>query len=274
MAQIKTAFLKDETFSHQPPRDYADGIHATPGRAGAASVTAPDPLSWGAGTECDAAKGGGAGPDRDRSSARRRSRPPAGREREGAHALGAVVEARVRCRYRAVPVLWRAAQAHRGHRRTCRDPAHPRPSWAGRAATPARTGRAGRSIAGGLRGKSGLGWDLGPGRRRRSARARVIAPMGWNSGAMDAEVVCDAEKAAGFQLMGARLTARTPSDTFRNREKWRLKFLCPNDFRRFVDDDEGRLRYWQRAMAESARLRDEFAALVQSGRIAHEVRPT
>jgi len=98
--------------------------------------------------------------------------------------------------------------------------------------------------------------------------------MGWNSGAMDAEVVCDAEKAAGFQLMGARLTARTPSDTFRNREKWRLKFLCPNDFRRFVDDDEGRLRYWQRAMAESARLRDEFAALVQSGRIAHEVRPT
>ena len=46
-----------------------------------------------------------------------------------------------------------------------------------------------------------------------------------------------------------------------------------NDFKRFVDDYDGRLHYWQRAMAESGRLRDEFAALVQSGRIADEVRP-
>ncbi len=46
-----------------------------------------------------------------------------------------------------------------------------------------------------------------------------------------------------------------------------------NDFKRFVDDYEGRLRYWQRAMAESARLRDEFAQMVASGRIADEVLP-
>ncbi len=46
-----------------------------------------------------------------------------------------------------------------------------------------------------------------------------------------------------------------------------------NDFKRFIDDYDGRLRYWQRAMAESARLRDEFAALVASGRIADEVLP-
>ena len=46
-----------------------------------------------------------------------------------------------------------------------------------------------------------------------------------------------------------------------------------NDFKRFVDDYDGRLHYWQRAIAESGRLRDEFAALVQRGRIADEVRP-
>ncbi|MEQ1517016.1 MAG: hypothetical protein ABL931_11065 [Usitatibacteraceae bacterium] len=41
-----------------------------------------------------------------------------------------------------------------------------------------------------------------------------------------------------------------------------------NDFKRFIDDYEGRLRYWQKAMAMSAQLRDEFAELVASGRIA------
>ena len=46
-----------------------------------------------------------------------------------------------------------------------------------------------------------------------------------------------------------------------------------NDFKRFVDDYEGRLRYWRRAMDESARLRDEFAELVSSGRIADDLQP-
>jgi len=40
---------------HQPPCDGADGIHATPGRAGAQTEIASDPLSWGAGTERETA---------------------------------------------------------------------------------------------------------------------------------------------------------------------------------------------------------------------------
>ena len=56
---------------HQPPCDGADGVHATPGCTGAQTEAAPDPLSWGAGTECKAAKSGGAGAaDGDRTSAR------------------------------------------------------------------------------------------------------------------------------------------------------------------------------------------------------------
>ena len=46
-----------------------------------------------------------------------------------------------------------------------------------------------------------------------------------------------------------------------------------NDFKRFIDDYDGRLRYWQRAMDESGRLRDEFAAMIASGRIADEALP-
>ena len=46
-----------------------------------------------------------------------------------------------------------------------------------------------------------------------------------------------------------------------------------NDFKRFADDYEGRLRYWRCAMAESARLRDEFAEMVASGRVADAVLP-
>ena len=46
-----------------------------------------------------------------------------------------------------------------------------------------------------------------------------------------------------------------------------------NDFKRFADDYEGRLRYWRQAMAMSAQLRDEFAELVASGRIADTVLP-
>jgi hypothetical protein len=41
-----------------------------------------------------------------------------------------------------------------------------------------------------------------------------------------------------------------------------------NDFMRFVDDYEGRLKYWRFAMGESARLRDELADLIASGKIA------
>jgi hypothetical protein len=46
-----------------------------------------------------------------------------------------------------------------------------------------------------------------------------------------------------------------------------------NDFKRFADDYEGRLRYWRQAMAMSAQLRDEFAELVASGRIADVALP-
>ena len=62
--------------------------------AGAATAIASDPFSWGAGTECEAAKGGGAAINGERTSAPRRLRPPACRERKGAHALGAIIEAR------------------------------------------------------------------------------------------------------------------------------------------------------------------------------------
>ncbi|MBL8510005.1 MAG: patatin-like phospholipase family protein [Betaproteobacteria bacterium] len=46
-----------------------------------------------------------------------------------------------------------------------------------------------------------------------------------------------------------------------------------NDFKRFIHDFEGRLRYWRFAMAESARLRDEWAELVASGRLVDRLKP-
>ena len=81
---------------HRPPCDDTDGIHATPGRAGAQTEIAPDPLSWGAGAECETAQGGGAGAtdgERTRTHARRRWRSDTGQQRKGAHALGAMVGA-------------------------------------------------------------------------------------------------------------------------------------------------------------------------------------
>jgi len=45
------------------------------------------------------------------------------------------------------------------------------------------------------------------------------------------------------------------------------------DFTRYMGDDDGRERYWRKAMAESERLGDEFLELVQSGRIADQLRP-
>ena len=134
---------------HQPPCDDTDGINAAPGRAGAATATASDPLSWGAGAECETAKGGGAGTadgERTRTHARRRWRPNAGRERKGAHALGAIVEARVRYRHRALPALWWATEAYRGYRRTSRHRPRPHPSGTGRAAATACVGGAGGSV--------------------------------------------------------------------------------------------------------------------------------
>jgi hypothetical protein len=38
------------------------------------------------------------------------------------------------------------------------------------------------------------------------------------------------------------------------------------DFKAWGDDVEGRIRAWRRALAESQRLADEFAALVAQGR--------
>ena len=129
----------------QPPCDGTDGIHATPGRTGTATAIAPDPLSWGAGTECKAAKGGGAGAAAGGShpGARRRWRAPVSRERKGAHALGSIAQARVRHRHRALLALWWATEARCGHRRTCRHRPYPHPSGARRPAATACTDRAG-----------------------------------------------------------------------------------------------------------------------------------
>ncbi len=45
-----------------------------------------------------------------------------------------------------------------------------------------------------------------------------------------------------------------------------------NDFKRFANDYEGRLKYWRFAMDESARLRDELAGLIESGGIVERMR--
>jgi hypothetical protein len=45
------------------------------------------------------------------------------------------------------------------------------------------------------------------------------------------------------------------------------------DFSRYMDDDDSRERYWRKAMAESARLGDEFLELSESGRLAERLRP-
>ena len=62
---------------------------------------------------------------------------------------------------------------------------------------------------------------------RCSDCALAIARMGWNSGALGAEIGCEVEKTERFQKMAASLTAGVSSDTFRILEKWRLKFLYP-----------------------------------------------
>lgn len=46
-----------------------------------------------------------------------------------------------------------------------------------------------------------------------------------------------------------------------------------NDFKRFVDDYDGRLKYWRLAMDESARLADEFQSLCQSEAMLAQVQP-
>ncbi|WP_150306275.1 patatin-like phospholipase domain-containing protein [Pseudomonas saliphila] len=45
------------------------------------------------------------------------------------------------------------------------------------------------------------------------------------------------------------------------------------DFTRFLDDDATREKYWRTAMAESARLGDEFLELVDSGRLIDRIQP-
>ncbi len=45
------------------------------------------------------------------------------------------------------------------------------------------------------------------------------------------------------------------------------------DFNRFVDDNEGRERYWLKAIDESRRLGDEFLELVDTGRLADHLQP-
>ena len=45
------------------------------------------------------------------------------------------------------------------------------------------------------------------------------------------------------------------------------------DFSRYMGNDDGRERYWRKAMAESARLGDEFLELADSGRIVSQLQP-
>lgn len=45
------------------------------------------------------------------------------------------------------------------------------------------------------------------------------------------------------------------------------------DFGRYVDDYEGRLKYWRFAMDESARLRDELAEVIANGTLAEHIKP-
>ena len=45
-----------------------------------------------------------------------------------------------------------------------------------------------------------------------------------------------------------------------------------NDFKRFVEDYEGRLKYWQFAMDESERLAEEFRTLCESDKLMGQVR--
>jgi hypothetical protein len=44
-----------------------------------------------------------------------------------------------------------------------------------------------------------------------------------------------------------------------------------NDFKRFTNDYEGRVKYWRFAMDESARLRDELAGLIEGGGIVERL---
>jgi hypothetical protein len=44
-----------------------------------------------------------------------------------------------------------------------------------------------------------------------------------------------------------------------------------NDFKRFANDYEGRLKYWRFAMDESARLRDELAGLIDGGGVVERL---
>lgn len=45
------------------------------------------------------------------------------------------------------------------------------------------------------------------------------------------------------------------------------------DFKRYLGNDDGRERYWRQAMAESARLGDEFLELAGNGRLAERLLP-
>lgn len=45
------------------------------------------------------------------------------------------------------------------------------------------------------------------------------------------------------------------------------------DFKRYLGNDDDRERYWRQAMAESARLGDEFLELVENGRLAERLQP-
>ncbi|MEO8100997.1 MAG: patatin-like phospholipase family protein [Betaproteobacteria bacterium] len=76
-------------------------------------------------------------------------------------------------------------------------------------------------------------------------------------------------KASGAWLDNVILVS--PSREYLNRLPLR-KLPDRNDFKRFVDDYEGRLKYWRFAMDESERLAEEFRALCESDKLIGQVR--
>ena len=102
-------------------------MHAAPCRAGAQAETAPDPVSWRVGTECEAARSGGAQavtgdrPGKTSGCERAKRLSPV-----SAAQLGAATQARFRSRPCALPELRRRIYDHRGDSREAGDREDPR----------------------------------------------------------------------------------------------------------------------------------------------------
>ena len=104
-------------FAVHPELLTPDGIHAAAGRTGAESKAAPDPLSRGAGAECEAAITDGAGASAASAHGSGRGGLPACARQARAPALGAVAQVRVRHRRGALRMRLQD-KARGGDRRT------------------------------------------------------------------------------------------------------------------------------------------------------------